>query len=47
MNMIHGGWIIIADIVLGLVFPGFLLNGLQMSRNAKMSVLFLLGIGSL
>jgi hypothetical protein len=47
LTMIHASWILLADLLLGLAMPALLLSKLQMHRSSKLSVLGLLGIGSM
>ncbi|KAL4780010.1 hypothetical protein BJX76DRAFT_364670 [Aspergillus varians] len=47
VSLIQAVWIMIADFVLGLVIPFLLLRGLLMHFRTKLSIRFLLGIGSI
>lgn len=46
-SVVHGCWILVADIMLGLVLPVLLLRQLQMNIRAKSSVFVLLGLSLL
>lgn len=45
VNMNHAGWIIVVGLILVLIIPSLLLQGLQMSCRTKISILFLFGLG--
>lgn len=47
MTIVHAAWVLVADIILGLVIPVMLLWGVQMPIRAKGSVYVLLGLGSM
>ncbi|KAL6228815.1 hypothetical protein BDW75DRAFT_246300 [Aspergillus navahoensis] len=47
LTIIHGSWILLADLTLGIVIPALLLSKLQMHPRSKLSVLGLLGLGSI
>ncbi|KAL2841173.1 hypothetical protein BJY01DRAFT_14584 [Aspergillus pseudoustus] len=47
ITLIHGSWVMLADITLGLVVPLMLLWDIRMHPRTKLSIRFLLGLGSL
>lgn len=46
VSLVHAGWNLIADLLLGLVIPALLLRSIQMQWRTKISALALLSLGS-
>ncbi|KAJ0414693.1 hypothetical protein BJY00DRAFT_294573 [Aspergillus carlsbadensis] len=47
ITLMHGSWVMLADIILGIIVPLMLLWNIRMHPRTKLSIRFLLGLGSL